>query len=52
MDFIEFIKVIRPEDYVAEANEEILLLNSESMGIYNSGNQYQQAEGECCLRKH
>lgn len=52
MDFIEFIKVIRPEDYSDTANEEILLLNSESVGVLNSGNEYYQAEAECRSRKH
>ncbi|KAI5958031.1 hypothetical protein KGF57_002839 [Candida theae] len=50
MDFIEFIKVIRPEDYVE--NEEILLSNNESVGVHNSGNQYHQNEGECNQRKN
>lgn len=52
MDFMEFIKVIRPEDYSEGGHEEVLVLNNESVAIYNSGNEYQQAEGECNSRKH
>ncbi|KAI5969959.1 hypothetical protein CANMA_000999 [Candida margitis] len=53
MDFIEFIKVIRPEDYSDVRNEEILLSHSESVGQYNSGNGYEQApEAEFHSRKY